>query len=155
MSLTITCLNEIGMANMNSIINTKTNGEDNIGTDNEVNADVKEMEETNDVNESETNGDEDDETDGNACQHDQGHKKDTHQSKPNILNELLGCDSLCFPGGVDAAKTESPRDARKLDYFLNFVFCRNILASSIKAQIFKLKFWELNKKAFMLKIQFF
>ena len=128
------------MAYMNSIINTKTNGEDNIGTDNEVNADVEEMEESNDVNESETNGDEDDETDGNACQHDQGHKKDTRQRKPNILYELLRCDSLCFPSRVDTAKTESPRNARKLDYFLNFIFRRNILASSIKAQIFKLKF---------------
>ena len=125
---------------MNSIINTETNGKDNICTDNEVNANVEKMEETNDVDESETNGDEDDDTDWNACQHDQGHKKNTSQCKPNILYELLGCNSLCFPGGVDAAKTESPWDARKLDYFLNFVFCRNILASSIKAQIFKLKF---------------
>ena len=138
--LTLTFFDKICMSYMDSIVHTESYGQDNIGADKEVNVDIPEMEETNDVNESETDNKEDHEANGNTCQHNKRHKKDTSKSKTNILPELMACDSLCFPCGVNVRKTESPGYSRKLNQLLNFNFCWNIVACSIEVLVIKFKF---------------
>ena len=90
------------MPYVDSIVHTEPYGENNIGADKEVNANIPEMEETNDINESETDNEENHEAYGNTCQHNKRHKKDTGQCKTNILPQLMGCDRICFPEGVSA-----------------------------------------------------
>ena len=131
------------MSYVDSIVHTEPYGENNIGADKEVNADIPKMEETNDINKGETDDEKNHEAYWNTWQHNKRHKKDTGQSKTNILPQLLGCDSLCFPGGVSAGKTESPRNSRELDQLLNFNFCRNIVACSIKVLVIKFQFGKL------------
>ena len=99
---------------MNSIINTKANGEDTSAGRENIDGDIPEMEKPNDINECKSDSEENHETHGNVRQQYQCHNEYACHGKPKITHHLFCYDFIHLPRGIHFYKAESARNTRNI-----------------------------------------
>lgn len=92
-----------GQPNMDGVVHTKTDGEDNVDAGDDIDGDLPEMEESYNVGESNSNDAHDVDTNLEVCQQDKSYKEDAANRHDDISPQLHPNDFICFPGCVDLA----------------------------------------------------
>ena len=105
--MTITRTNHLGnhegKPNVDRIVNTKTDGKDDIDTGYNVDGDVPEVEEAHDVCEGDDDNADDVDADADVGKEQEGDNSDSSHGKTNVPPELKTNDFVGFPGSVDLA----------------------------------------------------
>ena len=120
------------MANMDWVINTQTNGKNNIDTRDDVDSDIPEVKETNDVDQGEDDCQQDHQAYLKVGKKDENDNEDGSHSETNISPQFVSDDLVSLPSSIDLHKTKRLRNAGIFDQFFNSLSCWNMFLWTIK-----------------------
>ena len=90
-------------SNVDWVVDTKTNSENNVYAGDDVDGDVPEVEKADDVSEGDDDDADDVDADAEVGEEEEGDDGDGSDGKSDISPELKTDDFVCFPGRVDLA----------------------------------------------------